>query len=90
MPSERRTCLRCGRRPAVGRWQCANCREQFHDWDERDYSAVLEGLSEDERSLAAVADRIDGAGFWAAARAVSHAQKKVSELAAAIENELRR
>jgi hypothetical protein len=37
-----------------------------------------------------MADRIDGAGFGSAARAVWRAHEKVSELAAAVEDELRR
>ncbi len=38
--------MRCARRPAIGRWQCASCREQFRDWDEHDYSAALEQLKD--------------------------------------------
>jgi hypothetical protein len=90
VPATRRTCLRCGKRPAVGRWQCASCRQAFREWDERDYSAALEGLSEDERKLMTIGDRLDGAGFWAAGATVMRAAQKVGELAAAIEEDLRR
>lgn len=90
MPAARRTCLRCGRRPAVGGWQCASCREEFREWDSRDYSAVLELLTENERRLGSMADRLDGAGMWAVAKAVWRAQERVVELADAIEEEERR
>ena len=89
MPTPRRTSLRCGKGPAVGRWQCARCREQFRDWDESDYSAALEGLIEDERALMTIGDRLDGAGFWTAGSTVMRAAEKVGELAAAIEKDLR-
>jgi hypothetical protein len=90
VPAMRRTCLRCGRRPAIGGWQCASCREQFREWDEPDYSAVLELLDEDERKLASLADRLDGTGLWAIAKTVWRAQEKVVELRFAIEEQLRR
>jgi len=90
VPAPRRTCLRCGRRPAVGRWQCASCREDFREWDDRDYSAVLALLDEDERRLGSIADRLDGTGLWAVAKAVWRAQEKVVELRFAIEEEVRR
>ena len=88
MPTPRRTCLRCGKGPAVGRWQCARCREQFRDWDASDYSAALEGLIEDERALMTIGDRLDGAGFLD--RGINGYARKVGELAAAIEKDLRR
>ncbi|MDQ2950704.1 MAG: hypothetical protein M3R54_00405, partial [Chloroflexota bacterium] len=84
----RQTCLR-GRRPAIGRWQCASCREQFREWDERDYSAIVEQLKEHERRLITIGERIDGAGFWAAAAAVMRSADKVNKLARAIDEELR-
>ncbi len=81
--------MRCARRPAIGRWQCASCREQFRDWDEYDYSAALEQLKEHERRLITIGERIDGLGFWAAAAAVMRSAEKVNELARAIGEELR-
>jgi len=89
VPASRRICLRCGKRPAVDRWQCASCREAFREWGDRDYSAVLELLDEDERRLASIADRLDGTGLWSVARAVWRAEEKIVELAAAIEEEIR-
>lgn len=88
MPSPRQTCLRCGRRPAIGRWQCASCRQQFRDWDDNDYAAVLEHLRDHERKLIAIGERLDGDGFWAAAAAVVRSAEKVNELAGAIGKEL--
>jgi hypothetical protein len=90
MPSARQTCLRCGRRPAIGRWQCASCRQQFRDWDDNDYVAVLEQLRGHERKLIAIAERIDGDGFWAVAAAVMRSAEKANELARAIGEELKR
>jgi hypothetical protein len=62
---------------AVGRWQCATGREQFREWDERDYSVVVEQLREHERRLITTGDRLDGAGFWAAASAVMRSAEQV-------------
>jgi hypothetical protein len=67
-----------------------SCVEQFHEWDERDYSAVLELLDEDERKLASIADRLDGTGLWAVSKAVWRAQEKIVALRFAIEEGLRR
>jgi hypothetical protein len=86
----RRTCLRCGRNPAVGRWQCASCREDFRNWDRREYAAEVERLAGDSRTLAAIAERLDGAGFSAAAKAVQNAQERVAELDEAIADDLTR
>lgn len=71
----------------LGRWQCASCREQFRDWDQGDYLAVVDHLREDERRLIMVGERLDGAGFWGAAAAVMRTAEKVNELARAIEEE---
>jgi hypothetical protein len=90
MPPPRRTCLRCGRRPAIGRWQCASCRQQFRDWDANDYTAVVEHLRDHERTLIAIAERIDGDGFWAVAASVMRSAEKVNALASAIRSGLTR
>ena len=90
MPPLRQTCLRCGRRPAIGRWQCASCRQEFREWDQNDYAAALEHLRDLERKLIAVGDRMDKDGFWAVATAVMRSAEKVDELARAIERELTR
>jgi outer membrane murein-binding lipoprotein Lpp len=74
----------------VGRWQCASCREDFRDWDRRDYAAEVERLAADGRTLAAIVDRLDGAGFSAAAKAVQSAQERVAELDEAIAEDLAR
>jgi hypothetical protein len=66
-----------------------SCREQFRDWEERDYAAVLELLDEDERKLASIADRLDGTGLWAVSKTVWRAQEKVVEPRFAIEEGLR-
>jgi hypothetical protein len=83
-------CLRCGRRPAIGRWQCASCREEFREWDERDYVAILDQLEEHERRLITIGERIDGAGFWSAAASVMRSAEKVNELRRAIGKEFKR
>ena len=82
---EPRMCLRCGERPATADWQCAECVESFADWEARDWHGALTLLDEQARWLERSADRLDGAGFWAAAKAVSQAAEAVDELARAID-----
>lgn len=86
MPQAAR-CLRCGKEPASAGWQCATCAASFADWDEREWDAALDGLEEDRRWLANAADRLDGAGFWAVAKAVWAAEAKLMRLARAIEDQ---
>lgn len=81
-----RRCLRCGRAPAKIGWQCASCSEAFPDRD-ADRTAGLRFLDEQSRLLARAADRLDGAGFWAAAQAAWRAAEKVEELKHAIVDE---
>lgn len=81
------TCLRCGERPPTVGWQCADCAESFAGWKARDWHAVLALLDEQSRWLEKSADRLDGAGFWAAAKAVQAAAETVEELARAIEDQ---
>lgn len=86
----RRTCLRCGRRPATKSWQCAACAKEFADWMADDRSALLQQLEAHERALIAIADRLDGDGLWAIAKTVSRAADRVGDIGAAIERELGR
>ena len=86
MPRARK-CLRCGERPATAAWQCAQCAASFADWDARDWRGALALLDEQARWLAKTADRLDGAGFWAAAKMVWEAAEAVEELARAIEQD---
>lgn len=81
-------CLRCGKHEAAaGTWQCADCATQFADWEERDWHASVELLDEQSRWLAKTADRLDGAGFWAVAKAAWKAQEAIERLARAIEQQ---
>jgi hypothetical protein len=85
VPKAAPRCLRCAERAATKGWQCAACAESFADWAARDWDGALAVLDEQARWLAKSADRLDGAGFWAAAKAVWHAAETVEELARAIE-----
>ena len=85
MPNAAGQCLRCAERPATKDWQCDECAESFADWDARDWHGALAVLDEQARWLAKSADRLDGAGFWAAAKAVWNAAEAVEVLAEAIE-----
>jgi hypothetical protein len=76
-------CLRCGRRPAKTGWQCASCEASFPD-READRTEGLPFLEEQARLLARAADRLDGAGFWAASQTAWRAVEKVEELKQAI------
>ncbi|HEV2010837.1 MAG TPA: hypothetical protein VGS17_07415 [Candidatus Limnocylindria bacterium] len=80
-------CLRCAERPATKGWQCADCAESFADWVARDWHGALAVLDEQARWLAKSADRLDGVGFWAAAKAVWQAAEAVEVLAQAIEQQ---
>lgn len=82
-------CLRCGEHNAVaGGWQCAECAATFANWKDRDWRASVALLEEQSRWLGKTADRLDGAGFWASARAVTKAQEAVERLATAIDQRL--
>ena len=80
-------CLRCLERPASVGWQCSDCAESFADWTARDWRAGLALLDEHARRLEQAADRLDGAGFWAAARAILQAAEVIEDLARAIERQ---
>ena len=81
-------CLRCGEHEAAkGSWQCAACATAFAEWDARDWRASIELLDEQARWLAKSADRLDGAGFWAVAKAAWAAQEAVERLAQAIDQQ---
>lgn len=58
------------------------CRLQPNALSEQ--RATLSFLEQQARTLATAADRLDGAGFWAAARAVWSSHEKVEGLSLAI------
>jgi len=80
-------CLRCGERPPTAGWQCAQCATEFAEWDARDWRGALALLDEQARWLAKSADRLDGTGFWAAAKVAWQAAEAVEVLARAIEQD---
>jgi len=53
----------------------------------RDRAALLDFLDEQGRLLSRAADRLDGAGFWAAAKIAWSAEEAVVELGHAIADE---
>lgn len=80
-------CLQCAKRPVAQGWRCSICRADFGPMTRSDQRAALGFLQEQARTLATAADRLDGAGFWAVAKAVWSATEKVERLASAIANE---
>lgn len=87
VPKRSRKCLRCDERAATRGWQCAQCASEFEPLTDRDRAAALDFLDEQERLLSRAADRLDGAGFWAAAKVAWAAQERVAELGHAISDE---
>jgi len=76
--------LRCGKTAELDGWQCRSCFAQFGEPTESELPYVIRLFEEEERWLSKVADRLDGAGYWAAAKAAWRAVDRVQELLAAI------
>jgi len=78
-------CLRCGKAKTMTGWQCNSCAADFPPETPRERDEALRFLAEQERRLISIAERLDGAGFWSVAKAVSRAVDRLIELRLAIE-----
>lgn len=78
-------CLRCGKSKTVAGPQCLRCQRDFTPATPEQHQVVMRLLGEQEHTLLRISDRLDGAGFWAAAKAVTRDAEQLAKLAMALE-----
>ncbi len=78
-------CLRCGKTKTTPGWQCDSCAAEFPGETPREREEAMRFFADQEQRLISIAERLDGAGFWAVAKAVSRAADQVAEIGLAID-----